>query len=188
MADKLRLSMECDLLREELLRANLDAEAAKSAAAAQLAALSAEVERLHAACAEERARVAAAEKQSQEVADLANRLVRERAAMEREVERLQSGRVLTCVYCGHAYEPGTPTHGTPVLTAHIKVCEKHPMRALEREVAVLRAVATAVQAHKDALTVWANGGEPPDNGTAEAIYEALAAARASGALKEGTDG
>ncbi len=38
---------------------------------------------------------------------------------------------LTCVYCGHAYPEGTPPHGAQVLTDHIKVCEKHPMRKLE---------------------------------------------------------
>lgn len=37
---------------------------------------------------------------------------------------------LTCVYCGHAYPPGTPDHGAEVLTAHIAQCEKHPMRAV----------------------------------------------------------
>ena len=36
-------------------------------------------------------------------------------------------RTLTCVYCGHAYPPGTPAHGADVLTAHIKVCPKHPL-------------------------------------------------------------
>ncbi len=40
---------------------------------------------------------------------------------------------LTCIYCGHAYPPGTPSHGAQVLTDHIRVCEKHPMRALAEE-------------------------------------------------------
>ena len=35
---------------------------------------------------------------------------------------------LTCVYCGMAYPEGTPPHGARILTEHIKVCEKHPMR------------------------------------------------------------
>ena len=39
-------------------------------------------------------------------------------------------RVLTCVYCGHEYPQDTPAHGAKVLTDHIKVCEKHPMRKL----------------------------------------------------------
>lgn len=48
------------------------------------------------------------------------------------VRRLTAeNRVLTCVYCGHAYPPGSPEHGAEVLTEHIKVCEKHPMRELQ---------------------------------------------------------
>lgn len=48
------------------------------------------------------------------------------------------GRVLTCVYCGHEYPQDTPAHGSQVLTDHIKVCEKHPMRKAEADVALLR--------------------------------------------------
>ncbi len=47
-------------------------------------------------------------------------------------------RVLTCVYCGHAYPPGSPEHGAEVLTEHIKVCEKHPIREMEAELATLK--------------------------------------------------
>lgn len=48
------------------------------------------------------------------------------------------GNTLTCVYCGMAYPEGTPPHGAQVLTDHIKVCEKHPMRAAEAKIARLR--------------------------------------------------
>lgn len=48
-------------------------------------------------------------------------------------KKLEAGRTLTCVYCGHEYPPGSPSHGADVLTEHIKVCEKHPMRPLEKE-------------------------------------------------------
>ena len=41
-----------------------------------------------------------------------------------------SERVLTCVYCGHAYPQATPAWGDQVLTDHIKECEKHPIRAV----------------------------------------------------------
>lgn len=41
-------------------------------------------------------------------------------------------RVVTCVFCGQAYPQGTPTHGAQVLTEHIRVCEKHPMRKVEK--------------------------------------------------------
>lgn len=48
------------------------------------------------------------------------------------------GRVLTCVYCGQEYPQDTPAHGSAVLTEHIKVCDKHPMRGAERDLALLR--------------------------------------------------
>jgi len=49
------------------------------------------------------------------------------------------GRILTCVYCGHEYPQGTPAAGSDVLTEHIKVCERHPMRKAEADIAMLRA-------------------------------------------------
>ncbi len=48
-------------------------------------------------------------------------------------------RVLTCVYCGMEYPQDTPAWGSNVLTDHIKVCEKHPMRAAESTIAKLKA-------------------------------------------------
>ncbi len=63
---------------------------------------------------------------------------RTKAEMERDeardwVRRLTAAeRTLTCVYCGHAYPPGTPAHGSDVLTAHIEMCEKHPAAGLRR--------------------------------------------------------
>ncbi len=46
--------------------------------------------------------------------------------------------VLTCVYCGMAYPEGTPPAGAQILTDHIKVCPKHPLRAAEAKIATLR--------------------------------------------------
>ena len=60
-----------------------------------------------------------------------------KAEEERDEERdwvrkmHREAQVLTCVYCGHAYPPGTPASGSEALTAHIKMCEKHPLRATE---------------------------------------------------------
>ena len=48
-------------------------------------------------------------------------------------------RMLTCVYCGHEYHQDTPAAGSEVLTAHIKACERHPMRKAEADIAMLRA-------------------------------------------------
>lgn len=36
--------------------------------------------------------------------------------------------IVTCVYCGHEYPEGTPTSQHELLTEHIKVCKKHPMK------------------------------------------------------------
>ena len=49
-------------------------------------------------------------------------------------------KTLTCVYCGMAYPEGTPPHGAQILTDHIKVCEKHPMRQAEATISKLRTV------------------------------------------------
>jgi hypothetical protein len=48
-------------------------------------------------------------------------------------------RILTCVYCGQEYKQGTPAFDDGVLTAHIKICERHPMRKAEQDIAILRA-------------------------------------------------
>ena len=45
---------------------------------------------------------------------------------------------LTCVYCGTTYPEGTPPFGSKILTDHIRVCEKHPMRDLEIRYAKVR--------------------------------------------------
>jgi len=55
----------------------------------------------------------------------------ERDAARAWVRRMHAEhQTLTCVYCGQAYPPGTPASGSAVLTAHIAVCEKHPLRAM----------------------------------------------------------
>ena len=46
--------------------------------------------------------------------------------------------ILTCVYCGMAYPEGTPPHSAKILTDHIKVCNKHPMRKAEVVIVKLR--------------------------------------------------
>ena len=51
-------------------------------------------------------------------------------------------RILTCVYCGMAYPQDTPAHGAKILTDHIRVCEKHPMRKLRTALEGLVGVST----------------------------------------------
>lgn len=58
---------------------------------------------------------------------------------EHLVDHDETTTTLTCVYCGLAYPPGTPSHGVQVLTDHIKVCEKHPLHKAEATIKKLRA-------------------------------------------------
>ena len=46
--------------------------------------------------------------------------------------------IVTCVYCGHEYPDGTPTAKNELLTEHIKICTKHPMREAEGKIKTLR--------------------------------------------------
>ena len=45
---------------------------------------------------------------------------------------------LTCVYCGMAYPEDMPTNGSQILTDHIKLCGKHPLRSAEEKIIKLR--------------------------------------------------
>ncbi|SHO52881.1 hypothetical protein SAMN02745220_04817 [Desulfopila aestuarii DSM 18488] len=53
-------------------------------------------------------------------------------------EGMSERTVVTCVYCGHEYPEGTPAAKHELLTAHIKVCEKHPIRKAEKNIEKLR--------------------------------------------------
>jgi hypothetical protein len=52
--------------------------------------------------------------------------------------------VLTCVYCGSEYPQGTPSWDSQVLTDHIRVCEKHPLRQAEAKIRKLRSALIAL--------------------------------------------
>lgn len=54
-------------------------------------------------------------------------------------------RVVTCVYCGFRYAPGTPPSHSDVLTEHIRTCEKHPLRAVQEENARLKDIIATQQ-------------------------------------------
>ena len=51
---------------------------------------------------------------------------------------MNENNVVTCVYCGHPYPEGTPAAKHQLLTEHIKICEKHPMRDAELKIERLR--------------------------------------------------
>ena len=67
------------------------------------------------------------------ISDLAGKVL-----YHQPVEKEHRPNTLTCVYCGAAFPEGTPPHGHQVLTDHIKVCEKHPLRKAEETIAKLQ--------------------------------------------------
>lgn len=60
------------------------------------------------------------------------------AAANSRMAELETSRIVTCVYCGHEYPNGTPSSQNLLLTEHIKVCEKHPMRLAEKQLELTR--------------------------------------------------
>jgi hypothetical protein len=63
------------------------------------------------------------------------------------LRRMSAARVLTCAFCGEEYPPGTPTNNHEALTAHVRACAKHPLRAdLAAEVEVANRLGDALAA------------------------------------------
>lgn len=52
--------------------------------------------------------------------------------------------VVTCAYCGMEYPEGTPASQCELLTEHIKICTKHPMRNLEEKYSRVRSALEGV--------------------------------------------
>lgn len=65
-----------------------------------------------------------------------------------QVDDLQSGMYINCVYCGHRYGPKdkSPTTKADVLKAHIAVCPEHPMSKLLSACRTAESVLLALQA------------------------------------------
>lgn len=63
------------------------------------------------------------------------------ARLQSQVNDLQSGMYINCVYCGHRYgpNPGTPVAMADILKQHIENCPDHPMSTLKKRVAELEA-------------------------------------------------
>lgn len=74
-------------------------------------------------------------------------------------ELLAKSQVVTCAFCGQEYPRGTPRHGDGELAEHIKTCPRHPMRALEAELADLKLnIEESVAANADAMLARPGGG------------------------------
>jgi hypothetical protein len=72
--------------------------------------------------------------------DSEERIIVEATSILHLLKKSSQHNVVTCVYCGHEYREGTPACKAQELTAHIKICTEHPMRALEEENERLREV------------------------------------------------
>ena len=86
------------------------------------------------------------------------RLTKERDEARQCGERLYyqysqaTGKVVTCAFCGHQYADGAPTSQHERLTAHVLVCEKHPLRAIEAERDTLRQRIAELEADMEAAS------------------------------------
>jgi len=89
--------------------------------------------------------------------------------------------VVTCVYCGHEYPDGTPASQHERLTAHIRVCDKHPMRPLESENAQLKERVKELEAELDQVESMLTGNRLAYE---EAYMISVAAKNDANALRE----
>ena len=107
--------------------------------------------------------------------------------LEQEWQAIQNDeRVLTCVYCGHEYPPGTPASNHAALTAHVAVCEQHPAAAFRARAEAAEArLCTVVEALTQAEIILSDGDYGEDVAWREARDRAQAALRlADGAVEE----
>lgn len=82
--------------------------------------------------------------------------------------------IYTCVYCGHQYPDGTPAAKHELLTDHIKICEKHPLREAELKIEKLKAalaglIGAETKEELDAIEVAIRSTPAPDSDKAAAI-------------------
>lgn len=87
---------------------------------------------------------------------------------------MSENNVVTCVYCGHQYPDGTPTAKHELLTEHIKICEKHPMREAEQKIERLRdalagLIGASTKDELDAMEIAIRSTQAPDSDKAAAI-------------------
>jgi hypothetical protein len=64
-------------------------------------------------------------------------------------------QTIRCVFCGMAYPPGTPASQHESLNAHIRICEKHPLRAAEARITALE---KTLKTLRDNPSMWKRGG------------------------------
>ena len=87
---------------------------------------------------------------------------------------MSENNIVTCVYCGHQYPNGTPAAKHQLLTDHIKICEKHPLRDAEIKIRKLKAalvglIGAETREELDAMEVIIRSTPAPDSDKAVAI-------------------
>jgi hypothetical protein len=87
---------------------------------------------------------------------------------------MSNEQILTCVYCGHQYPEGTPPAKHQLLTEHIKVCEKHPLRDAEIKIDKLKSalsglIGAETKEELDAMEHAIRTTVAPDSDKASAI-------------------
>ncbi len=78
-------------------------------------------------------RLAAERDQAWRERDEARAFAEKAAQQYNELLAAANAARVTCAFCGEEYPRGTPRHGDGELAEHIRSCEQHPMRAVERE-------------------------------------------------------
>lgn len=61
--------------------------------------------------------------------------------LQHQVNDLQSGMYINCVYCGHRYGPNTEQVPAEALAKHVAACPKHPLAAANGRLARIREIA-----------------------------------------------
>ncbi len=108
---------------------------------------------------------------SSDITDLSLSAVKELAKKYEDLLEKTNVRVLTCVYCGHEYPQDTPACGDEVLTEHIKICEKHPIREAEEK---LRIVGEALKALYEEYAEYIRANNLSYNKTMSNAHHAIA--------------
>ena len=86
---------------------------------------------------------------------------------------MEDKRILTCVYCGMAYPAGTEPHSDQVLTDHIEICEKHPLRAALDKIVMLESTIKEMKPEDEKDVGLRFRGIPVDEVKEESHWEAF---------------
>jgi len=76
--------------------------------------------------------------------------------LQDQVNDLQSGMYINCVYCGHRYGPreSTPVSMADVLKEHVEQCPKHPMSALKDKLERINEMVTKCMLQDGTVSDW----------------------------------